>query len=71
MSSKVQTVELVRVFKHKGKELPDPDPSASPEKAVEILALAHPELNNAVVEPPEAIDGKLVYPLKVSTGTKG
>lgn len=67
----VQVTELKRVFRHDGENLPDPDPSAAPEKAVELLALAHPELNNAVVEPPETKDGKLVYKIKTSVGTKG
>lgn len=67
----VTTTELKRVFRYKGEDLIDPAPSESPEKALEILSISKPELNNAVVEPPESEDGKLVYPVKKSIGTKG
>lgn len=67
----VTVTELKRVFRHKGTLLPDPSPSSPPEKALELLALAHPELNNGVVEPPQAEGGKLVYNIKTSVGTKG
>lgn len=67
----VQITELRRVFRHNGKDIADPAPGQPPEKALEILALADPSLNNAVVEPPEAKDGKQVYPIKTSIGTKG
>jgi PRTRC genetic system protein C len=67
----VQVTELKRVFLYKGEEISDPAPAQAPEKAVELLALSRPELNNAVVEPPEAKGGKLRYNLKVSVGTRG
>jgi PRTRC genetic system protein C len=67
----VTVSELRRVFRHNGKDLPDPAPAQSPEKALEILALAHAELNNAVVEPPIAEKGLFVYPVKTSVATKG
>lgn len=67
----VKVTELKRVFVHKDEELADPAPSQPAEKALEILSLAHPELNNGVVEPPITKGGKLCYPIKVSVGTKG
>jgi PRTRC genetic system protein C len=67
----VEILELKRVFVHKGETLNDPAPGQAPEKALEILSLSRPELNNAVVEPPEAKGGKLIYNLKTSIGTKG
>jgi PRTRC genetic system protein C len=67
----VKVTELKRIFVCKGEEFADPAPNQPPEKALEILALTNPELNNAVVEPPEAKYGKLVYNLKVNIGTKG
>lgn len=67
----VQVTELVRVFRHKGEEIKDPAPNLPPERAVELLAHTYPELNNGVVEPPETRDGKQIYPIKTSVGTKG
>jgi PRTRC genetic system protein C len=69
--NKVEVTELKRVFVHDGAELKDPAPGQPPEKALEILALADAKLNNAVVEPPKAEDGKLKYPIKINVGTKG
>lgn len=63
--------ELTRVFRANNRDLPDPDPKASPERALELLAIADPSLNNAVVEAPRAANGQLVYPIKVNLGNKG
>lgn len=71
MSSTITLRELKRVFIHDGNRLPDPDPSASAERAVELLSLAHAELNNAVVDAPVAKDGELHYKIKVNIGSKG
>lgn len=70
MSSTTFT-ELKRVFRVNNRDLPDPDPKSSPERALELLAIADPTLNNAVVEPPVANGGKLVYSIKVNIGNKG
>jgi PRTRC genetic system protein C len=67
----IEVTELRRVFMHDGQELADPAPGQPAEKALEILALADAELNNAVVEPPKTEKGKLVYKIKTSVGTKG
>lgn len=63
--------ELTRVFRANNRDLADPAPDSTPERALELLALADPALNNAVLEAPVAKDGKLIYPLKVNLGNKG
>lgn len=67
----VKITEVKRVFIHDGRRLPDPDPNTSPEKALELLSLANPEFNNAVVDSPQAKDGELHYKIKVNIGSKG
>jgi len=70
-ATSVTVTPLKRVFRVNNRDLADPDPAASPERALELLAIADSSLNNAVVEAPVAQDGRLVYPLKVNLGNKG
>lgn len=63
--------ELMRVFRVNNRDLPDPDPKVTPERALELLAIADPSLNNAVVEAPVVGNGLIAYPIKVNLGNKG
>ena len=65
------TTPLVRVFRVNGRDLPDPAPGTTPERALELLALTDPSLNNGVLEAPVSGGGKLTYPIKINIGNKG
>lgn len=67
----VTTKQLKRVFRYKGTAIPDPAPTETVERCIEILSVTHPELNNASADVPKIEDGKQVYELKVTVGTKG
>ena len=41
-----------RIFSYNGKVLEDPVPNEPVKKAMEILSVMHPELNNAVLKGP-------------------
>lgn len=59
-----------RTFIFNDQELPDPDPSKTPNEVKEIYAATYPSLTtaNAVFSKK---DGKDVYEFKTSPGTKG
>lgn len=59
-----------RTFKYNGKELPDPEPSWSPDDVRKSYASDIPELMNAVVAETE-IDGQTVYTFEVRIKIKG
>ena len=67
----VKTTTLTRSFIYNGTAIPDPSPTATPEKCLEILSLSYPDLTNASIEAPKLADGKMVYNLKTVVGTKG
>lgn len=62
---------LKRVFRYSGTELPDPDPSAKPDKCLELLSSSYPALNNALTEAPSIEGDREIHVVKVATGTKG
>ena len=67
----VTITSLERVFRFQGTEIPDPSPKESPERCLEILALAYPQFNNALIELPSNEGGKQVFNIKVAVGEKG
>lgn len=67
----MEATKLRRVFTYSGIELPDPDPSISPEKAIEAFVAIYPELNNCSVEEPQIQGDKLVYKVLRAVGRKG
>jgi PRTRC genetic system protein C len=69
--SKITTTTITRVFTYKGTEYPDPVPSLSVEKALEILSVSNPAFTNAALDGPSYENGKAVFQIKVGVGTKG
>lgn len=67
----ITTKQVTRVFRQGGTEYPDPAPGCNPERALEILAIANPSLNNAALEGPSFESGKEVFQIKTNVGTKG
>jgi PRTRC genetic system protein C len=66
------TKQLIREFNYNGVRIPDPNPSLSPEKAVEALAAgAFPELVNAKIEPGEQDGNVVTYKITVAAKVKG
>lgn len=66
-----QVTQLTRVFRHNDTDYPDPSPGSPPGRALEVLALANPAFNNAVLDAPEIEGDKQVFDIRVSVGTKG
>jgi PRTRC genetic system protein C len=61
-----------RIFKMGSVELPDPDPSLSPKKVVELYSTNYPQLKSATVSEPELIGDRLVYIIELPpVKTKG
>lgn len=68
----VQIIRLTRVFRFGATELPDTDPSASPETVLSHYHGAYPFLAMAKVGEPTEEGDRLVYPiLKPEAQTKG
>jgi PRTRC genetic system protein C len=66
------TIErTTRVFRYSGLTLPDPDERLDIEGVRSLYAATYPEITNAAVTGPEAIDGKLIYTFTKAIGTKG
>jgi PRTRC genetic system protein C len=61
----------VRIFRHNGIDYADPAPSATVERAVELLSTVNTELMNSIIDPGSPEEGKIVYSLKTAVGTKG
>jgi PRTRC genetic system protein C len=62
---------VVRVFKYGSLEIPDPNPSASPEQVKTMLSARYPDLTNSGVEGPEFHGDKQAYTFNRAIGTKG
>ena len=67
----VQTAALTRIFRYQALDLPDPDPSASPDEVKRLLSATYPELLSASIQGPALESGAWVYTFKRSVGTKG
>ena len=72
----VKVSKLRRVFAFNGKELPDPDPSASPQKLIDnVFSKSYPSLANGTYKGPiikqVGSTQAEVYELKGNLGTKG
>lgn len=68
--------KLRRVFIFNGKELPDPNPSASPQDLItNVFSKSYPSLANGTYKGPiiKEVNGRQaeVYELRGSVGTKG
>lgn len=69
--------KLKRVFIFNGKELPDPNPNASPQKLInDVYSKSYPSLANGTYKGPiikQVANGEQaeVYELKGNLGTKG
>ena len=62
---------IERTFKYKGRILPDPNPTLSPEQVKQFHAQDNPELTSAAIEGPETKRGTRIYTFVKQTGTKG
>ena len=62
---------LKRVFKHGAMELPDLNPSLTPEQVRDQYAGAYTELATAQIKGPDHGEGKQTYTFKESVGAKG
>lgn len=69
----VETLQRVFILKDdKGDiELPDPNPTYTPEEVLDHYATQYPKLTNAVAIPDKEKDGKYVYKIKDTVGVKG
>jgi PRTRC genetic system protein C len=66
------TIEpATRAFRYSGLTLPDPDERLDIEGVRSVYAATYPEITNAAVTGPEAMDGKLIYTFTKAIGTKG
>lgn len=61
---------IKRVFKFKGEELPDPDPTWSTNEVLDFFAGKYPELTAGYVKEPEQSGDKMVYEIGFSVGDK-
>lgn len=62
---------LKRVFKLKGKTLPDPNPTFTPDEVMAFYSNQHPELVTSNVFGPTIEGDAAVYEFKTTVGTKG
>ena len=60
-----------RVFKFGATEIPDPLPTATADRCLEVLRTQYPTFLNAALDGPFFEGGKQVYQIKVAAGTKG
>lgn len=67
----LNTTRFPRVFKHKGIELPDPNPALSPEEVMGYYSNQYPELTTSNVFGPKIVSDKAEYEFKTTVGTKG
>lgn len=67
----LQVNNMERVFKHKDKELTDPDVNMTPKRVLEFYANQSPELLNANISGPNVVDDKMVYTFETVVGKKG
>lgn len=71
MALHITAATRIFVIDRSGVEIPDPDPSMSPENVMSFYAGMYPELTTATVHGPEYRDDKVVYRFKSVIGTKG
>lgn len=71
----IQTKELPREFKFKkdgtNVTLPDPNPEFTVDEVMQFYSNQYPELTTATLEGPKTENGKVVYAVKTTVGTKG
>lgn len=71
----MKAITLEREFHLKQKDknivLQDPNPDYTLSQVADILSNEYPEILNGNFEGPKHIDGKLVYKIKSTYGTKG
>jgi len=66
------TKTMNRIFRSGSIQLPDPDPSLTPEKVRELYSVNHSHLASAVIEGPTTEGNALVYEFKPApVKTKG
>ncbi|KKK99249.1 hypothetical protein LCGC14_2634650 [marine sediment metagenome] len=66
------TVDLARVFRFSGRDLPDPCPSYNPQECLAHFAKQFPKLNGGKVVDPVHENGNLVFELRAQEfGAKG
>lgn len=63
--------QIKRVFKFKEIELSDPNTNMSPEAVLRFYSAQYPSLNNATIIEKGLEEGKQVFEMKETVGTKG
>ncbi|HFK2003000.1 PRTRC system protein C [Pseudomonas aeruginosa] len=65
-------ITLERIFRHAGRDLPDPDPSMEPEDVLKHYARQYPRLTGAKIVPPTQESDTYVYEFReAGFGAKG
>ena len=71
----LEVTNLKREFKFKKNgtdiTLPDPNPDFTMNEVLQFYGNQYPELTTATMEGPKVDDGKAVYSVKTTVGTKG
>lgn len=63
--------QIQRVFKFKEIELSDPNTNMSPEAVLRFYSAQYPSLNNATIIEEGLDNGRQVFAMKETVGTKG
>jgi PRTRC genetic system protein C len=71
MALHITAAKRLFVIDRSGVEIPDPDPSMSPENVMSFFSGMYPELTTATIHGPEYKDDKVFYRFKSVIGTKG
>lgn len=73
MPLQVTAIDRVFTLKKDSKniDLPDPNPTMSPEEVVKFYSGTYPELTTAKMNGPKVVAGKAEYSLEANVGTKG
>ncbi len=67
----MQPKPVQRVFRHGTRNIPDPDPSLTPEQVRALLTAGDPSFASAVLQGPTYENGTAIYTLTTTVGTKG
>lgn len=67
----MQEIQLIRVFRMNGTDLPDPDPSKSKDQVLEHYARQYPKLNGGKVVQLETTGDRMIFDLRANFGSKG
>lgn len=64
-------LQLIRIFRYSGRDLPDPHPEMTTEEVLEHFTSDYPKLLGGKVIPPVQEGDRLIYELRENFGDKG